>query len=95
MIEYNLAHSSFLAIYITSLYFSVITTLTIGYGDIAPKTDIEKIYVVTVALLVCGVLAYSISTIGNIFKQMSEKKDLFKTKMKILIRYMRARRLSP
>ncbi|KAM3146812.1 hypothetical protein pb186bvf_000966 [Paramecium bursaria] len=95
LIEYNLENSTFIGVYVTSLYFSVITTLTIGYGDISPTTDIEKIYVVSVALLVCGVLAYSISTIGNIFKQMSEKQDLFKTKMKILIRYMRARRLSP
>ncbi|KAM3146813.1 hypothetical protein pb186bvf_000967 [Paramecium bursaria] len=80
---------------IASLYFSVITTLTIGYGDITPQTDLEKIYVIFVALLICAVLAYSISTIGNIFKSMQEKQDQFKSQMKIIIRYMKAKNLSP
>ena len=83
------------SIYITSLYFSVITTLTIGYGDITPQTDIEKMYVTFVALLICALLAYSISTIGNIFKSMSEKQDQFKSQMNIITRYMKAKNLSP
>ena len=73
LVEYDLKDSDWSSVYINSLYFSAITTLTIGYGDITPKTDFEKIYVVIVALLVCGVLGYSISTIGNIFKSMTEK----------------------
>jgi len=54
--------------YIHSLYFSTITTLTVGYGDIVPTTDIERLYVIVMALVICGVLGYTISSIGDILR---------------------------
>lgn len=53
--------------YITSIYWSSITTLTIGYGDIAPVTDAERLYVVVIAVLSSIVFGYTISSIGTIF----------------------------
>lgn len=64
--------------YIIALYWSVITTVTVGYGDIVPVTTFERIFVIIVTLIICGVFGYCISNIGNIFKQMSEKKDICK-----------------
>ena len=37
--------------------------ITVGYGDIHPFT----IYVIIMTLISCGVFAYSVNTIGNIF----------------------------
>ncbi len=37
---------------------------TIGYGDITPKTTYEKIYVINVTLIACGVFAYAVNTVG-------------------------------
>lgn len=54
--------------YIISLYWSVITTITVGYGDIVPVTTVERIFVIVVTLLICGVFGYCLSNIGNIFK---------------------------
>lgn len=54
--------------YIISLYWSVITTVTVGYGDIVPITTVERIFVIVVTLLICGVFGYCLSNIGNIFK---------------------------
>lgn len=54
--------------YIISLYWSVITTVTVGYGDIVPVTTFERIFVIIITLLICGVFGYCISNIGNIFK---------------------------
>ncbi len=34
--------------YINSLYFSFTTMITVGFGDIVPKTKLEKLYVVIV-----------------------------------------------
>lgn len=68
--------------YIISLYWSVITTVTVGYGDIVPVTTFERIFVIIVTLLLCGVFGYCISNIGNIFKQMSDKKTTYKFKLR-------------
>lgn len=54
--------------YLFSLYWSTITTLTIGYGDITPTTNPERIFVIAIALIMTGVLGYSISNVGEIFK---------------------------
>lgn len=54
--------------YIMSLYWSVVTTVTVGYGDIIPVTTVERIFVIIVTLLICGIFGYCISNIGNIFK---------------------------
>lgn len=49
-----------------------------GYGDIVPTTNIERIYVIMMALVICGVLGYTISSIGEILKQLTENESRFK-----------------
>jgi len=39
--------------------------ITIGYGDITPITTIERIFVILITLLSCGVFAYSLNQIGK------------------------------
>jgi hypothetical protein len=68
--------------YIVSLYWSVITTLTVGYGDIVPQTALERVFVIIVALVICGVFGYTISTIGEILKNLEERKAALKRSMK-------------
>jgi hypothetical protein len=40
---------------------------TIGYGDIVPVTVQEKLYVIFMTQVACGVFAYAVNTIGQIF----------------------------
>lgn len=41
--------------YVTCLYFSVVTIVTVGYGDFSPKdSEVEKIYVMVMILIGCG-----------------------------------------
>lgn len=44
-----------------SLYFSVITLATVGYGDLAPKTDLGKIFTVFYVLIGIGIFAAAAS----------------------------------
>ncbi len=53
--------------YLNSLYFSVITMITIGYGDIVPKANKEKIFIIFMALCGSVIFAYTVNTIGGIF----------------------------
>ncbi|CAD8106695.1 unnamed protein product [Paramecium sonneborni] len=80
--------------YIISLYWSVITTVTVGYGDIVPVTTFERIFVIIVTLLLCGVFGYCISNIGNIFKQMSDKRTTYKFKLRQIHQHIRKRGLN-
>lgn len=46
-----------------SLYYTIITLATVGYGDIIPITPLQKIFSVTLALSGVGILAYIVTII--------------------------------
>ena len=37
--------------YLNSLYWSLVTMVTVGYGDIVPQNDLEKIFCITTMLI--------------------------------------------
>ena len=51
----------------------MITTLTIGYGDILPTNVYETLFTMCIAFTGCSVLGYTINNIGEIFKGLNEK----------------------
>jgi hypothetical protein len=53
--------------YINSLYFSIITMITVGYGDLKPIAISEKVFVIFMAMLGSLIFAYTVNTIGSIF----------------------------
>ncbi|MEX0668798.1 MAG: potassium channel family protein [Candidatus Saccharimonadales bacterium] len=48
---------------VDAYYFSVVTLVTVGYGDIAPKTDFGKIFTTIYVLVGIGIVGGFISTI--------------------------------
>ena len=58
---------------IDSVYYAVITMATVGYGDYAPHTGIQKIFATTLALAGVALLAYVFNIIlTNFQERMSE-----------------------
>jgi voltage-gated potassium channel len=58
---------------IDSIYYSVITMATVGYGDYIPTTGIQKIFATTLALGGVALLAYVFNIIlTNVQERMSE-----------------------
>ena len=49
---------------IDSLYFSVTTLATVGYGDFAPKTDAGKLFTVVYMLVGVGILLAFLSRVA-------------------------------
>ena len=52
------------------MYWAVITTTTLGYGDVVPVNTTEKLFVITAALLSSVIFAYSMNNIGEILKDL-------------------------
>ena len=67
--------------YITSLYWSFVTMATVGYGDITPITDNEKVFGLIAELIACGVFAYVVGSIEMIVNRSSTIEDEFKEKI--------------
>lgn len=53
--------------YVDCLYFTIISMTTIGYGDITPKSNLERIYTIIFTILACFIFGYSLNVIGGIF----------------------------
>jgi voltage-gated potassium channel Kch len=51
---------------VDSLYFSVVTLATVGYGDIHPVTDLGKLFTVLYILAGVGVLVVFASRVVNV-----------------------------
>ncbi|CAD8200402.1 unnamed protein product [Paramecium pentaurelia] len=94
LIAKNITEAEWSTKYIHAFYFSTITTLTIGYGDIVPQTDVERIYVIIMAMVICGLFGYTISSIGNILKQLTEKEQQFKQQMMHINNFLKKKKIN-
>lgn len=70
--------------FIDSLYYSVITMATVGYGDYIPVTGIQKIFATTLALGGVGLLAYVFNVILTNFQEKMGKYSKGARKMRII-----------
>ena len=50
--------------YLNSLYFSAMTLTTVGFGDMAPKTDIGKVFTIFYVFSGVGIMGSYLTTIA-------------------------------
>jgi hypothetical protein len=84
IIKLNIQDESHINIFLTSLYFIIVTITTVGYGDITGDTMPEIIF--QVLLLIIGTIAYSfiISYISNYIIKSNKKSMTFEKHLEIL-----------
>ncbi|KRX05690.1 Cyclic nucleotide-binding protein [Pseudocohnilembus persalinus] len=80
--------------YINSLYWAVITMITVGYGDITPVNTIERIFVIVITLISCGIFGYSLNSIGVLIENMTRSDKQFQIQMSLLTKYMKKRQIT-
>jgi hypothetical protein len=65
--------------YITSLYWAVVTAMTIGYGDITPSNSYETFYCCSCFIVGVAAFSYALSSLSNnimeLTKTQSKKED--------------------
>jgi voltage-gated potassium channel len=69
--------------FLDALYFSTATMTTVGYGDIAPKTDAGKIFTIFYIFSSVSIVLYGLSTFASHFVEaqeetMRERQEYFK-----------------
>ena len=48
---------------VNAIYFTIITTATVGYGDISPQSPLQKLFVITLVLGGASLIAYAFTLI--------------------------------
>ena len=61
--------------WIDSVYFSIITLTTIGYGDISPQTDAGKLFTIFYILIGIGIILSFINTLYGHYYSIRFNKD--------------------
>ena len=69
---------------IDSIYYSIITMATVGYGDYTPHTGIQKIFATTLALSGVALLAYVFNIMLTSFQEKMSEYSKGARKMKAI-----------
>lgn len=73
--------------YITSLYWSVVTFTTVGYGDFSPIHPIEQIFGVVYMISNVVIMSWVIGSITLLIVKADEKTGLYRETLKVLHKY--------
>jgi len=74
--------------YIASLYWAFTTMTTVGYGDISPGTNPERLFAICIMIMGATVFGYVVGSIASLIAMLDLSEALFKTRMSELESYM-------
>ncbi len=77
--------------YIIAMYFSIITITTMGYGDVQPVTQAERVFAILVALIGAVVFSYCMGTISSLISQVTGADDKYKERVRFVTEYLQFR----
>jgi hypothetical protein len=81
--------------YVRSLYWVIVTTTTVGYGDITPHRNVEYVMSMVVILFGASMYAFVIGNIAALISSLDSAKAAFWTRAESVNQYLRSRRVSP
>lgn len=76
-------------LYVASVYWAVATLSTLGYGDVIPATNAERMYAVVGTFIGGAVYAYLLGSVCSIVTNLDEGSNTFYRQMDELNRFMK------
>ena len=71
-------------LYLTSVYFNMVSVLTLGYGDILPVSLIERCYSIFLLIISLGINTYAVSFLENLADLGNQKNAKLESKKDFL-----------
>ena len=72
---YNHIENDWMSKYLNSLYWSLVTMSTVGYGDIVPQNQTEKGFCIFTILVGFTLFGFTMGSFGDIIRKMNAKYD--------------------
>lgn len=94
ILKYEIISQTWQVQYLYACYFSTVTMITVGFGDILPMNPLEVLVNIFTMLVSCGVYAYILNKIGTIFEKFSESDNQIKQDLYIINSYMKKKCIS-
>lgn len=63
--------------YLTSLYWTLVTVTTVGYGDILPVSKIEKTMITVIMILGTVIFSIYVSILATLFSNVFKKENIY------------------
>ena len=79
--------------YVTSLYYVVVVTNTVGFGDIVAQTINERVFTVCFIFAACIIFAYTLNQIGIILQNINKNDRELKRMMHAINGYMKFKKI--
>jgi len=79
--------------YIRSLYWTITTMTTVGYGDISPHRSVEYIFAMVVMFLGASMYAFIIGNVASLFSNFDAAKVQYRNRMEAITQYLQYRKV--
>ncbi|KAL4506560.1 hypothetical protein ABPG72_000131 [Tetrahymena utriculariae] len=80
--------------YLYAFYFCTVTMSTVGYGDIVPRSPLERILCSVMIVTSAGIFGFSVNTISGILQDLTKQERNIMDKMYVIKNYLLKKSIS-